>query len=149
MIRFIWVSYIPQKGWLNRRVIAAIAAGLEMFRRFQWNFCEYSPESLSLYRIVMSHPVRLENEQIGNTDQYRATREVPLPYAGRYQMEDDDDDESDIVGEAQLSQNGKKPALLKLSRINRSQPQMHQSPLQSPVTASQSDGEASGTHNEL
>lgn len=40
---------------------------------------------------------RLENEHIGNMDQYRVTREVPLPYsmedAGRY-SDDDDDDES-------------------------------------------------------
>ncbi|KIJ36931.1 hypothetical protein M422DRAFT_50759 [Sphaerobolus stellatus SS14] len=62
---------------VNRRVRAAIAAGLEMLRRFQWNF------------------FRLENEQIGNTDQYRATREVPLPYAARYRSEEEDDDESD------------------------------------------------------
>lgn len=26
-------------------------------------------------------PVRLENEHLGNVDQYRATRDVPLPYA--------------------------------------------------------------------
>jgi len=33
-----------------------------MLRRWQWNF------------------YRLENEHLGNMDQYRVTREVPLPY---------------------------------------------------------------------
>ena len=33
--------------------------------------------------------VRLENEHIGNTDQYRVTREVPLPYS--FQEAEDSD----------------------------------------------------------
>ncbi|KAF5353642.1 hypothetical protein D9757_013185 [Collybiopsis confluens] len=36
---------------------------IEMLRRWQWNF------------------FRLENEHLGNMDQYRVTREVPLPYS--------------------------------------------------------------------
>lgn len=39
---------------------------------------------------------RLENEQIGNTDQYRATREVPLPYSSINQHEYADEDDSDL-----------------------------------------------------
>ena len=40
-----------------------------------------------LHRIKLLHLVRLENEHIGNTDQYRVTREVPLPY----QFDEDDE----------------------------------------------------------
>lgn len=42
----------------------------------------------------MLYAVRLENEHIGNTDQYRATREVPLPYnLDNAEREDESDDE--------------------------------------------------------
>ncbi len=45
---------------------------------------------------LISYLDRLENEHVGNMDQYRVTREVPLPYsiedAGRYSDDDDDDD---------------------------------------------------------
>ncbi|KAJ3565291.1 hypothetical protein NP233_g7722 [Leucocoprinus birnbaumii] len=62
LIRFVWVIYIPEAG--PNTLIRTFTAGfLEMLRRIQWNF------------------YRLENEHIGNIDQYRATREVPLPYA--------------------------------------------------------------------
>jgi len=39
---------------------------------------------------------RLENEHIGNMDQYRITREMPLPYQieERAQEDEDDDQES-------------------------------------------------------
>lgn len=40
--------------------------------------------------------VRLENEHIGNTDQYRATREVPLPYQLEdAEREDESEDETE------------------------------------------------------
>ena len=37
---------------------------------------------------------RLENEHLGNMDQYRATREVPLPYSfdDSYAKDDDKDE---------------------------------------------------------
>lgn len=38
---------------------------------------------------------RLENEQVGNTDQYRATREVPLPYSSTFQHNDRENDDTD------------------------------------------------------
>ncbi|KAJ6588943.1 EXS family-domain-containing protein [Mycena capillaripes] len=62
LIRFFWVFYIPVKGpdFMLRSFIAGL---LEILRRWQWNF------------------YRLENEHLGNVDQYRVTREVPLPYA--------------------------------------------------------------------
>jgi len=37
--------------------------------------------------------VRLENEHLGNMDQYRVTREVPLPYRMDDEKEDDRDDD--------------------------------------------------------
>jgi hypothetical protein len=41
---------------------------------------------------------RLENEHLGNMDQYRVTREVPLPYLfddpHRHDADDDDDEET-------------------------------------------------------
>ncbi|TFY63335.1 hypothetical protein EVG20_g6362 [Dentipellis fragilis] len=62
LIRFIWVIYIPTKG-PSFPLRSWIAAMLEILRRWQWNF------------------YRLENEHMGNMDQYRVTREVPLPYS--------------------------------------------------------------------
>ena len=43
----------------------------------------------------MQSLVRLENEHIGNIDQYRITREVPLPYQDRYKTDDGDDEGED------------------------------------------------------
>lgn len=76
LVRFIWVIYIPPGGFsfVLRSVIAGL---LELLRRVQWNF------------------YRLESEHLGNMDQYRVTREVPLPYTLEYlpDMSDDDDDD--------------------------------------------------------
>ncbi|PPQ97841.1 LOW QUALITY PROTEIN: hypothetical protein CVT26_012937 [Gymnopilus dilepis] len=72
LIRFIWVIYIPRSG-PNLMVRTFIGGFLEMLRRWQWNF------------------YRLENEHLGNMDQYRVTREVPLPYALNDRNGDDDD----------------------------------------------------------
>jgi len=62
LVRFSWIMYLPSEG-LPFNVRSFILAMLEMLRRWQWNF------------------LRLENEHLGNIDQYRATRDVPLPYA--------------------------------------------------------------------
>lgn len=47
--------------------------------------------------IFLTTKVRLENEHIGNTDQYRVTREVPLPYSfdAREEKDESDDDEDE------------------------------------------------------
>ncbi|KAJ9116645.1 hypothetical protein QFC20_000578 [Naganishia adeliensis] len=69
LIRFIWVWYIPASAsYLRTRSFFFALA--EMLRRWQWNF------------------FRVETEQVGNTDQYRVTREVPLPY---HRLRDDED----------------------------------------------------------
>ncbi|KAG5646760.1 hypothetical protein DXG03_002446 [Asterophora parasitica] len=57
---------------------------------------------------------RLENEHLGNMDQYRVTREVPLPYSfddARVAAEghDDDEDEDDkAMAEAVAARKGVK-----------------------------------------
>ncbi|KAH7913118.1 EXS-domain-containing protein [Hygrophoropsis aurantiaca] len=99
LIRFIWVLYIPERG-PNLTLRTFIAALLEMLRRIQWNF------------------YRLENEHLGNMDQYRVTREVPLPYhfdTGNSNGEDEDDEvdgDEDAVGTSwlrrQLTRDSKK-----------------------------------------
>ncbi|KAF8842399.1 EXS-domain-containing protein [Paxillus ammoniavirescens] len=83
-IRFLWVFYIPSRGpEITWRTF--VAAMLEMLRRIQWNF------------------FRLENEHLGNMDQYRVTRELPLPYSIDTRSDGDGDEEDrddDIKGTA-------------------------------------------------
>jgi hypothetical protein len=74
MIRFIWVWYLVP-GRLNPATRGVIFACLEVLRRVQWNF------------------FRLENEHLGNADQYRVTREVPLPYSFDDAHDSDNGDE--------------------------------------------------------
>ncbi|KAJ7485255.1 EXS-domain-containing protein [Mycena latifolia] len=62
LIRFLWIFYIPSHG-PDVMLRSFIVGLLEIVRRWQWNF------------------YRLENEHLGNVDQYRVTREVPLPYS--------------------------------------------------------------------
>ncbi|KAG1876839.1 EXS-domain-containing protein, partial [Suillus tomentosus] len=74
VIRFLWLFYIPSWSYFNLR--SFICSLMEMIRRVVWNF------------------YRLENEHLGNMDQYRITRECPLPYSvDNPQQEDEEDDE--------------------------------------------------------
>lgn len=61
LIRFIWIGYIPRAG-LDYRIRSFVFGMLEMLRRWQWNF------------------YRLDAEMAGNSDNYRISKEVPLPY---------------------------------------------------------------------
>lgn len=83
VIRFEFLMYIPEHG-INYVIRTFIAAMLEMLRRWQWNF------------------YRLENEHVGNMDQYRVTREVPLPYSFDASHDSDGGDEDDDL-DARLS----------------------------------------------
>ncbi|KAJ7185649.1 EXS family-domain-containing protein [Mycena filopes] len=76
LIRFIWVIYIPTRG-PDMILRTFIGGSLEMLRRWQWNF------------------YRVENEHLGNVDQYRVTREVPLPYSLDERRGDDADDDDE------------------------------------------------------
>ncbi|KAF5357202.1 hypothetical protein D9756_006620 [Leucocoprinus leucothites] len=83
LIRFAWVIYIPEEG-PNTLIRTFIVGFLEMLRRVQWNF------------------YRLENEHLGNMDQYRVTREVPLPYTFDTNHRGDyDGDDSEQLSEPQ------------------------------------------------
>ncbi|KAI0298702.1 EXS-domain-containing protein [Multifurca ochricompacta] len=62
LIRFLWIIYIPTGG-PSTPLRSWVVALFEVLRRCQWNM------------------YRLENEHLGNMDQYRITREVPLPYS--------------------------------------------------------------------
>ncbi|KAF8800572.1 EXS-domain-containing protein [Phlegmacium glaucopus] len=75
VIRFLWIIYIPQRG-PNMMVRTFITGIFEMLRRIQWNF------------------YRLENEHVGNMDQYRVTRETPLPYAFDFPVREQDRDDN-------------------------------------------------------
>ena len=90
--------YIPQQG-PDSKIRSFIIAFLEMLRRWQWNLREFTPTLLYFVCILRPSLVRLENEHIGNIDQYRITREVPLPYQDRYKIEDEGDDEGEDDGE--------------------------------------------------
>ena len=71
LIRFVWLIYLfGSPSTLPLR--AFIAAVLEVFRRWLWNF------------------IRLENEHIGNADTYKIVRELPLPYPVKRQAVDKD-----------------------------------------------------------
>ncbi|KAG8856416.1 hypothetical protein FRC20_000476 [Serendipita sp. 405] len=84
IIRFGWIIYLPIPG-PSPNVRAGIYAIAEAFRRFQWNF------------------LRLENEHLGNADQYRVTREVPLPYTFDPAELSDGEDEDDGTRSARRS----------------------------------------------
>ena len=70
-----------------------ITGMFEMLRRLQWNFCK----SISLLiawdiRNSNEYTDRLETEHIGNMDQYRVNREIPLPYAFDFEIREEDRD---------------------------------------------------------
>jgi len=71
LIRWSWISYFLVPSGLGIAPRTFIVACLEILRRAHWNI------------------YRLESEQLGNMDQYRATREVPLPYTLEHEADDD------------------------------------------------------------
>ncbi|KAG8991558.1 hypothetical protein FRB94_012433 [Tulasnella sp. JGI-2019a] len=78
LIRFSWIMHLPIGPAFDPRARSIVAGILEMLRRVQWNF------------------FRVGNEHLGNADQYRVTREVPLLYSFDQTPQDDsDDDEND------------------------------------------------------
>ena len=64
-----------------------------MLRRLQWNFCKSI--SLLIFNIAWDigksneYTDRLETEHIGNMDQYRVNREIPLPYAFGFEFQEE------------------------------------------------------------
>jgi hypothetical protein len=100
LIRFGWVFFAPIAG-PDANVRHGIQATLEALRRFQWNF------------------FRLENEHIGNADQYRVTREMPLPYAVDHAELSDDGDDGDEDDSAGLKKRTFRASLRKSLMIGR------------------------------
>lgn len=94
VIRFAWIMYLPSRG-LPFQLRTFIVAMLEMLRRWQWNFRKLRCSSHSTSGSDRADSVRLENEHLGNIDQYRATRDVPLPYAFDSSVHDTDVDDWD------------------------------------------------------
>lgn len=95
-----WIIYLPAGPAFNQTARSIVAGTLEMLRRVQWNFCMSGNLKLAG---LSSHPVavvRVENEHLGNADQYRVTREVPLPYTFDHAPQDDSDDDEDEQGQA-------------------------------------------------
>lgn len=87
--------YIPTNGpGMSLRTF--IAAMLEILRRWQWNFCKLDVLYSSIVR-AERYADRLENEHLGNVDQYRITREIPLYYArdNLAELIDAEDDKND------------------------------------------------------
>lgn len=100
VIRFGWVFFAPIPG-PDANVRHGIQATLEALRRFQWNF------------------FRLENEHIGNADQYRVTREMPLPYAVDHAELSDDGDDGDEDDSAGLKKSTFRASLRRSLMIRR------------------------------
>ncbi|KAK5821639.1 EXS family-domain-containing protein, partial [Linnemannia elongata] len=74
--RFSWtVRLIPMN--VNVTLLSFALAFLEVLRRWQWNF------------------FRLENEHLNNCGQFRAIKDIPLPFHIRVQGESDDEDDED------------------------------------------------------
>jgi len=94
VLRFLWVIYMPEGG-PSVLVRTFMVAFLEMLRKWQWNFCKlFHTATCSCFGILKT-AVRVENEHLGNMDQYRVTREMPLPYACNNIWGKDGDDEED------------------------------------------------------
>jgi xenotropic and polytropic retrovirus receptor 1 len=92
-VRFSWVALFPHSS-SHFAVRSFVLAVLEVIRRVLWNFRGSCGLLLSnLFSRIHVSLVRLENEHIGNIDQYRVTREVPLPYIVR------DDDKDDVYSD--------------------------------------------------
>ena len=84
---------------------------LEILRRWQWNFrgCRRSAYNLPGFRSAnrLRPAVRLENEHLGNIDQYRVTREVPLPYTHEDHLHESDGDDEDDAQTHKSGSSGK------------------------------------------
>ncbi|KAJ3383151.1 hypothetical protein HDU92_004366 [Lobulomyces angularis] len=79
LLRFSWVFLLSPNNWglVNSQLLVFILAFLELLRRFNWTL------------------FRMENEMTNNIGNYRAVREVPLPYKLK-KVEVDDEEEDDF-----------------------------------------------------
>eukprot|EP00761_Pharyngomonas_kirbyi_P014627 gb/GECH01014657.1/.p1 GENE.gb/GECH01014657.1/~~gb/GECH01014657.1/.p1 ORF type:complete len:721 (+),score=135.17 gb/GECH01014657.1/:1-2163(+) len=80
VLRFLWVGVVIGRIYANTVFTSewtvTLVAIAEIVRRFMWNF------------------FRLENEHLNNCGQFRAVKDIPLPFK-TYQEDDEDGDEDD------------------------------------------------------
>jgi len=75
-LRTIWLFTVSPNYWgviKNGNIVAYATALVEVIRRFQWNF------------------FRMENEHTNNCGEFRAVKEMPLPYHINNNNDDDED----------------------------------------------------------
>ncbi|ORX76021.1 EXS-domain-containing protein, partial [Anaeromyces robustus] len=83
-LRLCWLVTVSPNYWgviKNGNIVAYGSALVEVFRRFQWNF------------------FRMENEHTNNCGEFRAVKEMPLPYHIPSNSDDDDDNTHDTIDE--------------------------------------------------
>src|SRR6266852_2042243 len=116
LTRFAWICYIlvPSRPNVTAKT-PFIVATIEVLRRAHWNICTSAVYSLPEIEdvITLTHEDRLKSEQLGNKDQYRVTREVPLPYI----LPDGAEDEGDACSERCLVGHSNFPSV-SLSQTN-------------------------------
>jgi len=81
-LRLCWLFTVSPNYWgviRNGNIVAYGSALVEVFRRFQWNF------------------FRMENEHTNNCGEFRAVKEMPLPYHIPPNSDDDDDNANDTI----------------------------------------------------
>ncbi|KAI9485832.1 MAG: EXS family-domain-containing protein, partial [Benjaminiella poitrasii] len=78
ILRFSWTLSIVTLP-INNLLLGILVALLEAYRRIQWNF------------------FRLENEHLNNCGQYRAIKEIPLPFPPTNDIQDETDIKTEIL----------------------------------------------------
>ncbi|KAI9341086.1 EXS family-domain-containing protein, partial [Pilaira anomala] len=88
LLRFTWaLTLIPLR--IHSQLLAILIALLEAYRRIQWNF------------------FRLENEHLNNCGQYRAIKEIPLPFVlsdADLKINSDDEERISILSKCGVTQ---------------------------------------------
>lgn len=104
ILRLAWVQSVfgfNPAPFIHKKILSAIVASLEIFRRGMWNFFRYMlylfllshSSRIHAYQILMEKKndfllIRVENEHLNNVGKYRAFKSVPLPF--NYEEEDKD-----------------------------------------------------------
>jgi hypothetical protein len=95
LMRYTWIivfvlrQFAPIKKYMENQIVLFLIAFIEIFRRFVWNI------------------FRLENEHLNNCGQYRAVRDIPLPY----ETGKEEEENSDTQSSASLNESPKIPTV--------------------------------------
>ncbi|CAD6893916.1 unnamed protein product [Tilletia controversa] len=124
IIRFAWVIYLipgPASSLMKIFIIAL----LEALRRWQWNM------------------YRLENEHLGNADDFRVVKDVPLPYTHGIRVAEEDLDEDEGPSSKKQRRN-----IFKLSEtFKRKDSDQHSDPFAEERMAPGAEGEGMSDRN--